>query len=74
MNLLSIKAKIKNGNEKIFSKNFKLKNNHKLIEFWGWAYSDILSNSIRGKFAEFLVATALDIKIDKPSEEWNAYD
>ena len=29
-------------------------------DFWAWAYSDILTNTARGIFAEFLVGVALD--------------
>jgi hypothetical protein len=29
-------------------------------DFWAWAYSDILENTARGMFAEFLVGVALD--------------
>jgi hypothetical protein len=29
-------------------------------DFWAWAYSDILANTARGMFAEFLVGVALD--------------
>ena len=75
MNYLpKLKTKLKNGNEKLFLKNFKLQKEYKILDFWKWAYSDILSNSIRGKFAEFIIATALDIDLTKPSEEWNPYD
>ena len=42
-------------------------------EFWSWAYSDILSNSNRGKSAEFLVGNILGV-LDTPRIEWDAYD
>ena len=29
-------------------------------DFWSWAYSDLLNNITRGRFGEFIVATALD--------------
>jgi len=44
-----------------------------LGDFWSWAYSDILSNTIRPMFAEFLVARALGITED-PRVEWDAVD
>ena len=28
-------------------------------EFWGWAYSDLLDNTLRGVLAEFLVEKSL---------------
>ena len=42
-------------------------------DFWSWAYSDILTNTTRSVFAEFLVGTALGLT-DKPRIEWDAYD
>lgn len=42
-------------------------------DFWAWAYSDILSNRNRSIFAEFLVASALNIT-DCPRVEWDAVD
>lgn len=44
-----------------------------VLNFWSWAYSDILSNRNRSIFAEFLVAVALD-KIQVPRIEWDAVD
>ncbi len=41
--------------------------------FWKWAYSDFLSNSLRGVLAEYIVANAIG-HIDKPRIEWDAYD
>ena len=32
-----------------------------MIEFWQWAYSDMIRNTQRGVFAEFIVKTALDL-------------
>jgi hypothetical protein len=42
-------------------------------EFWQWAYSDFLSNSLRGVLAEFIVAKALNCA-DSSRTEWDAYD
>lgn len=41
--------------------------------FWKWAFSDFLSNSLRGVLAEYIVATALNCT-NKPRIEWDAYD
>ena len=44
-----------------------------VIDYWRWAYSDILENTQRGIFAEFLVASALGITAaDRVG--WNGYD
>ncbi|MFB5663719.1 hypothetical protein [Alteribacillus sp. HJP-4] len=44
-----------------------------IIEYWQWAYSDLLSNTNRGILAEFLVANALGIT-NKPRIEWDKAD
>lgn len=41
--------------------------------FWKWAFSDFLSNTLRGVLAEFIVATALGCA-HRPRTEWDAYD
>lgn len=45
-----------------------------LIDFWKWSVSDIISNASRGRFAEFIVATALGIDLKMVRDEWSAYD
>ena len=45
----------------------------KLSDFWRWSSSDLLSNTLRGVLAEFIVATALGLG-DKPRVEWAAWD
>jgi hypothetical protein len=45
-----------------------------LHHFWRWYVSDLLSNATRGVFAEFIVATATNIDITQPREEWSAFD
>lgn len=47
--------------------------NTKLLDFWQWAYSDILSNRNRSIFAEFLVGSALGV-LEKPRLEWDYTD
>ena len=44
-----------------------------LHDFWSWAYSDIINNTERGKLAEFIVASALDVT-DKISPTWDSFD
>lgn len=44
-----------------------------ILDFWRWADSDLLSNALRGRLAEFLVARALDLPFE-PRREWMAYD
>ncbi len=43
-------------------------------DFWAWAYSDILANTDRGIFAEFLVGSALGIVEGTSTSGWNSFD
>lgn len=46
-----------------------------MLDFWRWSVSsDILSNATRGRFAEFIVATATDIEKTALRYEWSSYD
>jgi len=72
IDLKSIKAFPKNGNEKLTFKGRDLRYN--LLDFWRWSVSDILSNATRGRFAEFVVGTAIGLKVENLREEWDAYD
>jgi hypothetical protein len=44
-----------------------------LLSFWQWSASDLASNALRGRLAEFLVAQALGVA-DGVRAEWDAYD
>jgi hypothetical protein len=44
-----------------------------LLSFWQWSASDLVSNALRGRLAEFLVAQALGIA-GGVRAEWDAYD
>jgi hypothetical protein len=46
----------------------------KLVDFWQWSVSDLISNATRGRFAEFIVASALKINLGIVRDEWGAYD
>lgn len=70
--LKQIKAVTKKGNETLSDNGINIK--YTLFDFWRWSVSDILSNATRGLFAEFIVGTAIDFNIEKPREEWGAYD
>ena len=47
---------------------------YSLLDFWRWSVSDLVSNVTRGRLAEFIVATALEIDLKKVRDEWSAYD
>jgi len=42
-------------------------------EFWKWAFSDFMSNALRGVLAEYIVAKALGGD-HEPRSQWDAYD
>ncbi|MFN0174046.1 MAG: hypothetical protein ACKVU0_05310 [Saprospiraceae bacterium] len=46
----------------------------RLLDFWRWSMSDLVSNATRGIFAEFIVAQAMDISHDSIRDEWAPYD
>ena len=70
--LPAIKPKLKSGQEtlKLADKDLPFT----VLDFWRWAFSDLLSNATRGKLAEFIVASALDVDLQEASNEWGAYD
>ena len=43
-------------------------------DFWAWAYSDILTNTSRGTFAEFLVGKALGVVEKVRPTGWEDFD
>ena len=45
-----------------------------LLDFWSWAFSDVLTNTTRGILAEFIVATALGINTKQPRDGWAKFD
>ncbi len=70
--LIEIKASPKNGNECLTNNGRKTEYN--LLDFWRWSVSDILSNATRGRFAEFIVGTAVGLNPENLRDEWDAYD
>ena len=46
----------------------------RLLDYWQWSASDIVSNATRGIFAEFIVASALHLDTSIPRDEWSALD
>ena len=70
--LKQIKATPKTGKETVsyHGKNTR----YTLLDFWRWSVSDILSNATRGRFAEFIVGTAIGLDPKSLREEWSAYD
>ena len=44
-----------------------------LLDFWTWAYSDLIGNTERGKLAEYIVSLAMGCS-DDISGGWTSYD
>ena len=45
-----------------------------VIDFWRWSLSSLLDNTVRGLFAEYLVARALAVASNAVRVEWDAVD
>lgn len=45
-----------------------------VIDFWQWSMSSLLDNTVRGLFAEYLVARALAVTNKEVRVEWDAVD
>lgn len=43
-------------------------------DFWSWAFSDLLDNTLRGSYAEFIVAAALGIDLTRERANWEPWD
>ncbi|MCX2451105.1 hypothetical protein OQX61_07455 [Pedobacter sp. PLR] len=63
---------LKTGEEHLVHNGEKLDQN--LLGFWRWNSSDLLSNTTRGRFAEFIVASATIVDLNQVRDEWGAYD
>lgn len=66
------KAICKAGTETLIFDNNNI--GYTLLDFWRWSVSDILSNATRGRFAEFIVGTAIGLNIQNLRKEWDTYD
>lgn len=69
MELEAIEFTRKTGKE-IFNGD---KRKRTLLDFWRWAYSDLIGNTERGAIAEYIVAIACEID-DNIRVSWNTYD
>lgn len=70
--LKRIKASPKSGNEYLTDNGQNT--NYNVLDFWRWSVSDLLSNATRGRFAEFIVGTAIGLNPENLRDEWDAYD
>lgn len=60
------------GNETLSCSNEKI-GHATVLSFWQWAFSDLKANNLRGIFAEWLVATLLDIDTSV-RDSWASWD
>ena len=67
----ALKTEKKTGQESFSFNGKQLSEN--VLSFWQWSSSELLGNALRGVLAEFIVASAIDV-LEKPREEWDAYD
>jgi hypothetical protein len=65
-------ARLKTGDEILIFNDKSI--GFKLLDFWKWNVSDLLSNATRGRFAEFIVGTAMGIDLTEVRDEWGDYD
>lgn len=72
ISLNKIQATRKTGQETLIYNDQSL--NFSLLDFWKWNTSDLLSNTTRGRFAEFIVTTTTNVNIEKIRDEWSAFD
>lgn len=45
-----------------------------LLDFWQWAYSDLVNNTTRGVLAEYIVGSALKADLSGIRDPWAPYD
>ena len=70
--LINISAKPKSGQEYLTDNGKEIE--YQLYDFWRWSVSDLLSNATRGRFAEFIVGTAVGLNPNDLRDEWDAFD
>lgn len=62
----------KTGNEHIMFDG--MPTGYLLSDFWRWSSSDLLENTLRGTYSEFIVAAALDLDLSTGFEDWLPWD
>jgi hypothetical protein len=71
MLLPEIKPVIKSGNEELTDNGKSIR--HTMLDFWKWRMSNVLNNTDRGAFAEFIVAKAIGSK-EYVRTDWREFD
>ena len=47
---------------------------YRLSDFWGWGFSDLMNNTLRGVYCEFIVAAAMGIDLSMCRIDWTPWD
>lgn len=71
MRLPAIKVTAKSGNERFVADG--VEPGIRLMDFWRWSASDLVSNATRGVLAEFIVGQAVGNR-RAVRDEWDAFD
>jgi len=64
--------KVLSGTEKLLQNGKEMSTS--IMEFWAWNSSDLLNNTLRGAYAEYLVSKALELELTESRIDWDAYD
>ena len=62
----------KSGDELIMFRDESI--GYSVKDFWSWNCSNLLNNTLRGEYAEFIVATALRLDMSDQRVNWNPWD
>lgn len=62
----------KNGNEPITFAGEPI--GYTILDFWSWNSSDLLDNTLRGNYSEFVVAAALGLDLKSVRRNWEPWD
>ena len=66
-------GKLKTGDEHITFDDMPI--GYLLRDYWAWNSSDLLNNTLRGSFCEFIVSSALEIDLSEATNaDWGPYD
>ena len=65
-------AKQRTGDELIVFDKMPI--GYSLSDYWRWNASDLLNNTLRGSYCEFIVSSALDVDLSGVNEDWTPYD
>ncbi len=47
---------------------------YRLSDFWGWGFSDLMNNTLRGVYCEFIVAAAMGLDLSSCRIDWTPWD